>query len=347
MSQKSRERKIQTPDERRASADLLRHQTRQKVEAEISSPIVENAQKIAGQQAEEEAKKQYHEAWQGYYQKYYERYYLAQLQNQQKRVEAQETETDRTKRLKSELLNRLKSNAKKAQKSRHFKPILAGVIVVLVFLFIQFNQTLSAGFYSFVAPSNNETMGIIIADGNKPVSDQPTVLIPKLNVKAPIVMNLPSLAEDVAQASLKNGVIHYPIPGASSLPGQNGNTVILGHSSSDIFSEGNYGFIFVLLNRLSAGDLFYIDFDGTRYAYSVERQEIIAPNDLARLNLGLDQPYATLITCDPIGTNINRLLIIGRQISPDSTTAKTGDNKVNDVDSITGKQPSLFERIFN
>ena len=97
--------------------------------------------------------------------------------------------------------------------------------------------------------------------------------------------------------------------------------MILGHSSADFFEPGNYKFIFVQLDRLSSGDLFYLDYQGKRYTYRVRETKIIAPTQVDQLTIGDAKPYATLITCDPSGTAHNRLIVIGDQIAPDPSSA--------------------------
>ena len=351
--QDERKRLVVTAEERRKTSDLLRSSNRDNYPVLTRNPANNNSKASEAQSSTNfedigaaEAKRQYHEAWQKYYQKYYERYYLTQLANQ--RGKYTETESERTKRIRSDLLNKLSGNAKRFRKSNHFWPIMTGVIVVAVVLFIQFNSVLSAGWHKLIAPNFGNDSGIIIADGvGVEVSKTPTILIPKLSVKAPIIFNLPDLTERTAQANLRNGTIHFPVSGASSSPGQNGNTVVLGHSSGDVFDGGAYKFIFVGLERLESGDLFYIDYDGVRYTYQVDRKEIISPNNISALNLGKDRPYATLVTCVPIGTNINRLLVIGRQVSPDPNNASPKVNEGTNVENITGNQPTLFERLFN
>jgi sortase A len=121
----------------------------------------------------------------------------------------------------------------------------------------------------------------------------------------------------------------------------------LGHSSSDVFNSGQYKFIFTQINRLALGDLFYVDFHGVRYSYEISDKKIIAPTDLQALNLGDSSPYATLITCDPPGTTINRLIVIGRQISPDPATAQPSQTAADHSSDIPGNPPTLLEKLFN
>lgn len=327
---------------------------------------IERAQRIshaladenARRQAEAEARRQYHEAWQEYYQQYYQHYYLQQLEEQKQKLvraaaeykpkEELDPKQQAIDNLRKELLTKIEDGARVAKSSKHFKPILAGVIVILIALLIQYNQLITANIYSFTSPGS-DTASLIVADGTgQPISQTPELIIPKLSVKTPVIFEAEDQSEASSQEALKNGVLHFPVSGANAKPGEKGNTVILGHSSADAFSSGNYKFIFVQLNRLVAGDLFYIDYQGIRYAYEVNEKKIIAPDDLQQLNLGENEPFATLITCDPPGTTLNRLLVIGRQISPDpnkaTDSAPTDDTKVED---IPGNPPTLFERLFS
>lgn len=312
------------------------------------------ADQTARKQAETEARRRYHAAWQEYYQKYYEHYYLKQL-DEQKRQNATNSSKEKLSpkqqaidELRKELLEKVSENAEKVKKSKHFKPVIAGLIAVLLIVFVQYNQLFAATFHSLISPGDESSV-IIVADNNKQsVSSNPTLLIPKLSIKSPIIFDIPSQSEASSQEALEEGVIHFPVNNANAKPGQNGNTVILGHSSSDIFNSGQYKFIFVQLNRLALGDLFYIDYDNVRYSYEITDKKVIAPTDLDQLNMGKSAPYATLITCDPPGTTINRLIVVGRQISPDPSSAdksqKSDNNQNND---IPGNPPTLLEKLFN
>ncbi|MCL2037643.1 class E sortase, partial [Candidatus Saccharibacteria bacterium] len=316
-----------------------------------------------------EAHQKYNTAWQGYYQKYYERYYIAALQEQRAQFASQDaavdtsnnldsspaaadgtlTQKEAMEELRSDLLGKVKKAGQKARKSRHFIPAIAALVVILIAVFIQYNGLIFAQIGSFVSPGDTTDQNIIIGTGgNQPVGPEPRLIIPKINVDAPVIYGLTDLGEESSQRALENGPIHYPIAGASAFPGQNGNTVVLGHSSADWFEPGNFKFIFVQLNRLAAGDLFYLDFEGVRYTYRVTRSEVIAPNQINALAIGEDRPFATLITCDPPGTALRRLVVYADQISPDPNQVKTtqSDEKVTVQGDIAGNPPTLFERIF-
>lgn len=347
------------PERKVPKLERLSNTTPRKVQVERAQKISHAlADETARKQAEAEARRQYHEAWQEYYQQYYQHYYLQQLEEQKRSYarssahhepeEELSPKQQAIENLRKELLTKIGDSARVAKSSKHFKPILAGVIVILIALLIQYNQLLVAGVYSFTNPGN-DTASLIVADGTgQPISSNPTVIIPKLSVKAPIVFDIEDQSEASSQEALKNGVLYFPVNGANARPGEKGNTVVLGHSSADAFSGGDYKFIFVQLNRLVAGDLFYIDYNGVRYTYEIMEKKVIAPTDLQQLNLGSKEPFATLITCDPPGTALNRLLVIGRQISPDPNNATEskvdGSTKAED---IPGNPPTLFERLFN
>jgi sortase A len=326
--------------------------------------IASAAATIAAKQAEEsavaEAHRRYHNAWQQYYQKYYEQYYMAALENQRTKFAAGQasaktadgtiSQKTAVAELKNDLLSKIKRGATTVRRSRHFIPAICGLVVILVAVFIQFNGLLFAQVSAFISPGDTTSQNIIVGTGaDQPIDASPRLIIPKINVTAPVVYGLTDLSEGSSQSALENGVIHYPIQGASAFPGQNGNTVILGHSSADWFEPGNYKFIFVQLNRLAAGDLFYLDYSSVRYTYRVKNSAVINPDQVGDLAIGTDKPYATLITCDPPGTALRRLAVFAEQISPDPSSA-TDQNK-NDVGTtvegnIAGNPPTLFEKIF-
>ena len=346
------------------------------------------AEAIAKKRAIAEAQKRYHEAWRGYYQKFYEQYYAAEMARREQELQQQfakmkpselnnnfsrnflgaaagtaaanlhdkgtiegeeNARISEMNQLRYDILSRVKKSAKKVKKSRHFIPAIAAIVVILAICFIQFNGVIFANVANFVSPGSTSGQDIIVGTGlNQAVSKSPQVIIPKINVQAPVQYGLTDLSESAAQTALENGPIHYPVEGATAVPGQRGNIVVLGHSSADWFEPGNYKFIFVQLDRLNAGDLFYLDYQGVRYTYRVDRTEIIAPTQIGALNLGTDKPYATLVTCDPPGTATNRLLVIGEQINPDPTSSNevqtTSTSET--ANQITGTPPTLLEKIF-
>jgi LPXTG-site transpeptidase (sortase) family protein len=335
--------------------------------------IAVEAAKIASKKAKvasiREAHRRYHTAWQQYYQKYYERYYVAALEQQRAKLaeeakkesvlypktensgakhdESEKKGTRAQDRIRADIKRKLSETGKKVRKSRHFFPAMAAVAVIIAVLFIQYNQFVVAGVADWIGPGSITSNNMIIGSSpSQPVSQTNQLIIPKINAVAPITFGLSDLSENSVQTALQDGLVHYPIRGASAHPGQNGTTAILGHSAADWFEPGNYKLVFRMLNRLVAGDLFYIDYQGVRYTYRVTGSKAILPTEVDALNLGTDKPYAALVTCDPPGNNSRRLVVMAEQIAPNPSNATTQDVVQNAPERISGASPTLFERIF-
>ena len=314
---------------------------------------------------------QYHTAWQQYYQQYYQRFYLQQLHVQRQQMAAEKanqaakppddtqqhviTGTDETappknqvEQFKNELLDKVKERAKKVRRSHHFMPIVSAIVIGLLFLFLQYNRLMIAEVKAYVSPGANEGNSVLIdPTNNVNVGPDPKLIIPKINVNIKVVYDVKTLEENAIQEGLNHGVVHYNLPGANSLPGQIGNTVLLGHSSNDIFAPGDYKFAFVQLDRMEKDDIFYINYQGKRYVYRVTEKKVILPTELNALQINNGKPMATLITCTPLGTALKRLLVIAEQISPDpsAATAKPTDNPTNEPNTLPGNSPTLLDNI--
>ena len=316
----------------------------------------------------------YHTAWQDYYQKYYSDYYAKaaksyieneKLKNERKKHDAEVLETPQlpvnpTEEEEQSIIDALKTTVrkhaatsmKKSRKMRRLMPLLAGITVVLVVLFLQYNRLIFAPIAAYVSPGNSDDNGITALDPTltTAVSADNRLMIPKLNVDVPVHFGI---ANDTAtvDAAMENGVAQFSIPGANALPGEIGNLVITGHSAGDIYSNNQYKFIFSGLERLGNGDLIYIDYDGTRYTYSVTKMETVEPNNVSALVYETDKPMLTLITCTPLGTSRYRLLVTAEQINPTpsgATQAEFIDNEAESpYEAMPENEPTFFERIWN
>lgn len=325
--------------------------------------------------------KQYHSAWQDYYQKYYERYYVGQVQRTSQAIQARaakaaaagESQQAQTANsgttpasapqadgtvsrdealfaLRNKLRGQIQSSAVKVRRSRHFMPIAAATCVVLLFLFLQYNRILIANVQAYISPGNVNPANIIVApNADATVSPESKIIIPKINVDVPVDYN--ATPDNASQmAAMRNGVAYFGIPGANSLPGQIGNTAIAGHSSNDLIDQGNYKFAFLQLEKLAKGDTIYLNYESKRYTYSITRMEVVKPSEINKLIYPTDKPVITLITCTPIGTATNRLLVTAEQISPSPSTAApapvgSGDASGPAVE-MPGNSPTFMERVF-
>ena len=303
---------------------------------------------------------QYHTAWQSYYQQYYARYYLSQVHQtkQQLAAQAQTAQTDTPPEemttdeaiydLRSRVRQAINTRAKQVRKSRHFVPVLSAVFVMFVFLFLQYNRVLFANIEAYVSPGNLDVQSIIIDPSqNATIGPDPLLIVPKINVQVPIIWDAVASDQNSLNVAMTKGVAWFNIPGASSRPGQVGNAVFSGHSSNDWLDQGNYKFIFARLEQLREGDTIYINYEGKRYTYLITSTKVVKPNDVSALTFPVDKPIITLITCVPLGTANNRLLVFADQISPDpkAATAKpTGGG--NTTGSMPSNSPTFLERLF-
>lgn len=218
-----------------------------------------------------------------------------------------------------------------------------GTFVLIIFMFGFFNQVIIA---PFIRPSSvsADTPIIINSSGVAPTTT-PEVIIPKINVQIPVDYSETSTSEAAIENDLQSGVVHYP---TTALPGQDGNAAFFGHSSNNIFNPGKYKFAFVLLHTLVNGDTFYLTYNDKVYVYKVISKTIVSPSDVSVLNPIQGQvATATLITCDPPGTSINRLVVVGQQISPDpsgNSIASVSTSSQPPTNYLPGNGPSLWSR---
>lgn len=132
------------------------------------------------------------------------------------------------------------------------------------------------------------------------------LVIPKIGVDVPISWNVP---EDQLKTKLLEGVVHSQ---DTALPGQKGNIFITGHSSYYPWVDSTYKNVFALLDKLSTGDKVFIKYSSAVFNYEVQSSKVVSPNDLSVMSQG-DDYNLTLMTCVPIGTNLNRLIVSAHQ----------------------------------
>lgn len=207
-----------------------------------------------------------------------------------------------------------------------------GALVILIFLFGFFNEVIIA---PYIQPNSHAgPTPIILTQGSLAPNGTPEVIVPKINIQLPIIYGTSTNENDV-ENSLEDGVVHYA---STSVPGQQGNAAFFGHSSNNIFNPGKYKFAFVLLHELVPGDIFYLTYNGKVYTYRVFQKQIVQPSDTWVLNpVAGKTATTTLITCDPPGTSLHRLVVWGEQIDPDPTV-----NTAQPVPTATAQQPKVL-----
>lgn len=254
--------------------------------------------------------------------------------------------------IKKKLLNTVSAGGT-LKKKDHLKSLgfglATGAVVVFIFLFGFFNEVFIS---PFIQPSRTASeTPIIVNTASAPLSTTPEVIIPKINVEIPVDYSQTTTDESAIENALDTGVVHYP---TTVMPGQAGNAAFFGHSSNNIFNPGKYKFAFVLLHKLVEGDTFYLTYNGKNYAYQVISRQVVDPSDVGVLGpVTGETATATLITCDPPGTSLHRLVVVGRQISPDPSgnAAPSGNNPIlattTPTTSLPGNGPTLWSRLWN
>lgn len=228
----------------------------------------------------------------------------------------------------------------KLERKHHIQSLLFGLsmgfAVMVIFLFGFFNEVFIA---PFIQPGRAAADTPLIVNSNSVApSATPEVIIPKINVQIPTDFSQKTVDAKAIEAALDNGIVHYP---TTTLPGQNGNAAFFGHSSNNIFNKGKYKFAFVMLRTLIPGDTFYLTYNGKVYAYKVISKTVVEPTQVSVLDpIPGKTATATLITCDPPGTSLKRLVVVGEQISPDPA-ANTAPTAIASVSSDGSSQAYL------
>ena len=130
--------------------------------------------------------------------------------------------------------------------------------------------------------------------------------IPKIEVSAPLVF-IETAEQKEIQKSLDVGVVHFP---DSVLPGQAGQTIILGHSAPPGWPRIKYDWIFSRLNELIEGDEIYVFFNNRKYEYIVTRKVFLEKGEeISQEHLTNSDNMLVLISCWPPGKDIRRIAV--------------------------------------
>jgi len=191
------------------------------------------------------------------------------------------------------------------------KIYLATFFVVLVILSCIFLTNYKFNLSKYWVSFNNDSINLYPKILGTSTSTSPTVnlilepeiIIEKIGVIVPIILNVDGNNKAQYLDNLKRGVAHFV---NSSLPGENGNIFIFGHSSS--IESSKYSKIFSRLNDLDINDVLQINYNDQRYTYQVFEKKIISKYDTSVLNK-TDKEQLTLMTCWPIGTSLERLVV--------------------------------------
>lgn len=123
--------------------------------------------------------------------------------------------------------------------------------------------------------------------------------IPKIGLKTPVV-------EGASQENIEHAVGHLPSSGSIKDLGElNSNFAIAGHRTA------TFGKFFNRLDEMEVGDELILSARGSVYTYIVSETRIIAPTEVEVTYPVKDKSLMTLITCHPMYSNKQRLIVFG------------------------------------
>jgi LPXTG-site transpeptidase (sortase) family protein len=141
----------------------------------------------------------------------------------------------------------------------------------------------------------------VVLDATKPSY----VVVPSIGVNAPI--SFTSATSQKVFANLLNvGVLHYP---ESSLPGEIGTVIILGHSAPPNWPKIRYDSVFNKLESLKPGSEVLIDFQGEKYKYLVKNTFFVKAGEDLSPYLTFNKSMLLLVSCWPPGHNMQRIVV--------------------------------------
>jgi LPXTG-site transpeptidase (sortase) family protein len=139
------------------------------------------------------------------------------------------------------------------------------------------------------------------------------IIIPRIGKNIPLVDIASDLhpeyevMHETFMEELKKWVVRYP---GTARPGEVGNVFIFGHSSNYPWVQSEYNDIFALLDELQTGDEITIYYFQKKYVYTVTDRAIVKPGDVQALDQrDPEKKELSLMTCWPIGTTLERLII--------------------------------------
>ena len=111
--------------------------------------------------------------------------------------------------------------------------------------------------------------------------------------------------EGLESKTMDRGFWHFP---TSNLPGQKGNVVIIGHRYAKLPPQKD---TFFNLDKVKVGDKIQVVQSDIEYTYIVADTRVVEKNDISILQDFTDYRI-TLVTCTPLWSAKQRLVIVGK-----------------------------------
>jgi LPXTG-site transpeptidase (sortase) family protein len=184
------------------------------------------------------------------------------------------------------------------------KSLIQPFAIIFIIVFLAFNWSYISWMFNYRAISD------VLLSFNKDTDNlteivENSIEINRLEVSAPLIMGK-SQAADVLENDLKNGVAYYP---GSALPGEAGQTVILGHSAPANWPKIRYDGVFSNISKLEAGDMVSVYYNGEKYDYIVKDQMILQKGEDLPNPLTNSYNMLLLVSCWPPGKDYQRIAV--------------------------------------
>ena len=198
--------------------------------------------------------------------------------------------------------------------------ILLLLLTLIIFNWNQiswvFNYRAVSGFFSEIFRSGEQEIKIAHPSNDTKEAEEEEdyeyharkdgVVIPKINIDAPLIF-IDSLEIKEIERGLDLGVVHFA---DSVLPGQDGQTIILGHSAPPNFPKIKYYWIFVRVNELAEGDEIHVFFKNRKYQYKVTAKFFLeSGDDIPQDHLTGSKNVLYLVSCWPPETGTRRIAV--------------------------------------
>ena len=145
------------------------------------------------------------------------------------------------------------------------------------------------------------------------------LVVPSINIDVPLNLSQYKDSEDFTKwnfdEELKHWVVLYP---TTPVPWNDWNTLIFGHTSLEFWNieENPYGNVFVNIPKLEVWNEIKVIWKWKLYTYKVIEKVVKNPKQVNIEYLKYqDDNYVTLMGCYPIGTDKQRIMVIGKLIN--------------------------------
>lgn len=175
-----------------------------------------------------------------------------------------------------------------------------------------FNYRAIGGLVSdmFSFQTTAETAGIVQQSrplkNSEPTDKENSLEIPKIGISVPLVSSENSTQKDFSKL-LDKGVVRFP---DSVLPGEPGQTIILGHSAPPGWPKIKYDWVFTKISELAEGDEIFVYFERRKYVYYVTGKLFLDRGEELSYPLTNSENILVLISCWPPGKDIKRIAVV-------------------------------------